>query len=123
MKETFRISPLTPESGDTNKKHYYFGEVAKDKLKPEKQSIESIDELLVNRLTATAKEIYQIIKAYPLTKSSELEKLYDRSILVKALEQLFRFGLIENDKEFTSGKYEAQYIATDKNGQTLIPLQ
>jgi hypothetical protein len=123
MKETFRISPETPESGDTNKKHYYFGDVPKDLIKSEKKCIEAIDGLLFNRLTDSAKEIYQIIKAYPLTKSSELEKLYDRSILVKALEQLFRFGLIENDKEFTSGKYEAQYIATDKNGQTLIPLQ
>jgi hypothetical protein len=122
MKETFRISPLTPESGDTNKKHYYFGEVPKENLKPEKQSIESIDELLVNRLTATAKKLYKFIKDNPRAKSTDLYKEFGEQ-LFKASAQLFDFGLIQNDKEFTSGKYEAQYIATDKNGQTLIPLQ
>jgi hypothetical protein len=57
MKETFRISPLTPESGDTNKKHYYFGEVPKEIFSTEEESIKSLEKLLSKRKTINTIEI------------------------------------------------------------------
>jgi hypothetical protein len=56
MKETFRISPETPESEDC-KLTYHFGEVSPEIFASEEESINSLEKLLSKRKTINSIEL------------------------------------------------------------------